>query len=178
MRRDTLADACSNSDRYPDAGPLADTDSDSHSRADSNANANTDAAGANPRSRSYSRVAVQPVLFAGTTGYGPVVLLDRWRGRTDGLLVMRYVGWVLLAVIAVVLVWIGGMQYADRDNWTCAYAGGEWDMSVFERESDSKRIFVKPESLLGTRRLPCRLSLPTHDECDIAKHGPTWELSR
>ena len=57
-------------------------------------------------------------------------------------MVMRYVGWILLWILAVVLIWIGGMQYADRDNWTCAYAGGEWDMSVLERQSDGKRIFV------------------------------------
>ena len=49
--------------------------------------------------------------------------------------------YVFIALICAALIWFGGMQYADRDNWTCAYAGGEWNMSVFERH-DGVRVFV------------------------------------
>ena len=38
---------------------------------------------------------------------------------------MREVGYVLIALICAAMIWFGGMQYADRDNWTCAYAGGQ-----------------------------------------------------
>lgn len=62
---------------------------------------------------------------------------------------MRQVGYVLLFVIAAALIWFGGMQYADRDAWTCQYVGGVTDSTLFESKAESSRKVLVKGNLCG-----------------------------
>ena len=62
---------------------------------------------------------------------------------------MREVGYILIALIGCALIWLGGMQYANRDAWTCQYVGGVTDSTVFESKAESSRKVLVKGNLCG-----------------------------
>ena len=57
---------------------------------------------------------------------------------------MSTVGYLLLGLIVLAAAFLGGMQYADQDSYSCQYVGGFTDSTVFEDKNDNThKVLVK-----------------------------------